>query len=364
MVSPAAARKFGDQFPTHPVGTGPFRFKSLEPGTEIALERNPDYRWAPEGAGHEGPAWLERITFKNVPEESTRVAVRQSGQAGAVDLVPPQNLAALRTSGDFHVVDGELLNHNYSLYLNVAREPWGDPRIRQAFKLSLDIDAAVRTIYLGTLARAWSPFRPRFSSYDPSLEGSWHPDRAAAGRILDELGWKVGADGIRVKDGRRLSVVFLDTQGNREKRLDLVTVFRRQLHDNGFDVRIDSQPAGAFLAKVTYGDYDLLGGSLFAPDPDVLRRIYSPSVRTLLSVSKVDDPELNRLLEAGYQELDPGKRVGIYAQVQRLILDKTYAIPVYVLLYNVAFADSVHGIAIDVHGFPLFYDAWVGHDAK
>jgi peptide/nickel transport system substrate-binding protein len=359
MVSPAAARQYGDQFPFHPVGTGPFRFKSLEPGTEIVLERNADYRWAPEGAGHQGPAWLDRLTFKNVPEEATRVAVLQNGQAGAVDLVPPQNLAAFRSSEDFHVVSGELLNHNYSLYLNVLREPWSDPRVRQAFKLSLDLDAAVRTIYLGTLARAWSPLSPSILGYDRSLEGSWHPDRAAAARILDELGWKVGPDGVRVKDNHRLSIVVLDTQGNREKRLDLLTVLRRQLRDSGFDLRIDSQPGGTYTAKVAAGDYDLLGGSLFAPDPDVLRRIHSPGFRSIGSVSKVDDPDLNRLLEAGYRELDPAKRVEIYAQAQHLILDKTYSIPVYVLLYNVASAARVRGISIDVHGFPLFYDAWL-----
>jgi peptide/nickel transport system substrate-binding protein len=363
MVSPAAARaarQDGDQFPSHPVGTGPFRFKSLDPGTEIVLERNPDYHWAPEGAGHQGPAWLERITFKNVPEEATRVAVLESGQAGAVDLVPPQNLAALRSSDDFHVVTGELLNHNYSLYLNVLRDPWTDPRVRQAFKLSLDLDAAVKTIYLGTLERAWSPLSPSILGYDHSLEGSWHPDRAAAARTLDELGWKVGPDGIRVKGGNRLSVVFLDTQGNREKRLDVLTVLRRQLRDSGFDLRIDSQPGGAYTAKVTAGDYDLIGGSLFAPDPDVLRRIHSASFRSAGGVSKVDDPDLNRLLEAGYRELDPAKRVEIYAQAQRIILDKTYSIPIYVLLYNVASAARVRGISIDVHGFPLFYDAWIG----
>jgi peptide/nickel transport system substrate-binding protein len=140
MVSPTAARKYGADFPFHPVGTGPFQFKSLEAGTEIRLERNPEYHWAAAGSAHSGPAWLERLTFRNVPEEATRVAVLESGQAGAADLIPPQNLAAAKTSPDFHLISGELLNHNYSFYLNVKRAPWTDPRVREAFKLSLDLD--------------------------------------------------------------------------------------------------------------------------------------------------------------------------------------------------------------------------------
>jgi peptide/nickel transport system substrate-binding protein len=359
MVSVAAVEKYGAEFPSHPVGTGPFVFDSLQAGTEIVLVRNVAYRWGPSGAAHAGAPWLDKIVFKNVPEEATRVAVLENGQADAVDLIPPQNLLALRSSPKFHVISGELLNHNYSMYLNVGRDPWKDARVREAFKLSLDIDAAVKVVYLGTVTRAWSPLSPSIFGYDPTLEGSWRPDPAAAARILDDLGWKVGSDGVREKNGKRLTVVVLDTQGNREKRIDLLTIFRHQLRQNGFDLRIDTQPSGSYLTRSTAGDYDLLAGSLFAPDPDVLRRIHSPAFRAAASVSKVDDPELNELLNAGAAELDPQKRASEYARAQRLIVDKTYSIPVYVLVYTVAAANRVRGIAIDVHGFPVFGDAWI-----
>src|SRR5690606_16359341 len=94
MISPAALAKYKEAIGAHPVGTGPFRFQSLTAPTEIVLTRNPDYAWAPEGA-HQGPAFLERIVFKNVPEEATRVAVLLNGQAAASDLIPPQNLVGL-----------------------------------------------------------------------------------------------------------------------------------------------------------------------------------------------------------------------------------------------------------------------------
>ena len=359
IVSPAAAEKFGEAFALNPVGTGPFKFKSLTPGTEIALERNPDYRWGSAGAAHDGPAWLERLTFKNVPEEATRVAVLENGQAGAVDLIPPQNLVQLRTSQKFHVIERELLNHNYSLYLNILHAPWNDARVREAFKLSLDIDAAVKTIYLGTATRAWAPLSPSILGYDKSLEGSWKPDRAAALRTLDELGWKPGPDGIRAKDGKRLTISFLDTQGNREKRLDLITVFRRQLRDSGFELRVDNEPAGSYLEKAGAGDFDLVAGSLFAPDPDVLRRIYAPEKPSLLAVFKGADPELNRLLVAGSEALADDERVKAYTQAQRLIIEKTYSIPAYVLIYTVAAANNVQGLAIDAHGFPVLNDTWL-----
>src|SRR6478736_5053759 len=130
IVSPTAAAKYGQVFAQNPVGTGPFRFAGSLPGTEIRLERNPDYAWAPPSAAHSGPAHLEKLTFKNVPEESTRVAVLQSGQVHASDLIPAQNLAALKRDDRFTVLEKELLNTNYSLALNVGKAPWDDEEIR------------------------------------------------------------------------------------------------------------------------------------------------------------------------------------------------------------------------------------------
>ena len=162
-----------------------------------------------------------------------------------------------------------------------------------------------------------------------------------------------------MKDGKRLTVSFLDTQGNREKRLDLITIFRRQLHDTGFDLKVDSVPYGSYLEKSGAGDFDLVAGSLFAPDPDVLRRIYASDGRSLLAVFKGASPELTQLLNDAAKPLDSGERVQLYAKAQHLIVEQTLSIPVYVLIYPVAAANNVQGIAIDTHGFPVFNDAWI-----
>ncbi len=359
IVSPAAVTLHGDKFLLNPVGSGPFKFVSLQAGTEIALARHESYHWAPAGSANIGPAYLDKLTFKNVPEEATRVAVLANGQVGASDIIPPQNLLALRKDPQVRIVQGELLNHNYSLYLNTGREPWTDASVRRAFKLALDIDTAVKTVHLGTLARAWAPLSPSIPGYDARFENSWKPDRAESARLLDAAGWKPGKDGIRQKDGKRLTLVFLDTQGNREKRLDLLTVFRRQLADAGFELRIDSLSSGQYLERSAAGDYDLLGGSLFAPDSDVLRRIHSPLLRSRSSVSKINDPALEDLLQAGARELDPAKRWPLYSQAQQRILDQTYSIPIYVLIYFIATNAKVEGVQIDAHGFPVFYNAWI-----
>jgi peptide/nickel transport system substrate-binding protein len=360
IVSPTAVAKHGQVFAQNPVGTGPFRFAGLLPGTEIRLERNPDYAWGPANAAHSGPAYLEKLTFKNVPEESTRVAVLQGGQVHASDLIPPQNLAALKADARFAVLEKELLNTNYSLGLNVAKAPWDDEEIRLAVRLSLDIEAIVRVIYLGTFPRAWSPLSPSmFGSAEKDLTNSWRAEPARALEILNRKGWKPGADGVREKDGKRLTIKFVDSQGNREKRLDVVQLIRRQLAASGIALSIDSQPAGVTSSKLATNEFDLYGGASFHGDPDILRQSYVPAARTVNSGNKVVDSELIEWLTQAAREDDGAKRSELLRLAQRKIIDKTYSIPIYVLLYNLGVSKNAHGISIDAHGFPEFYDAWL-----
>jgi len=365
IVSPTAVAKYGDAYPQNPVGTGPFRFASLKPGMEIRLERNPDYAWAPPGASQVGPSRLDKLTFKNVPEESTRVAVLQGGQVHASDLIPPQNLASIKGDPRFCVLEKELLETNYSLSLNVARAPWDDEEMRLAVRLSLDIDAIVRVIYLGTFPRAWSPLSPSmFGSAEKELANSWRSNPAQAIEILTRKGWKPGADGIREKDGKRLTIKFIDSQGNREKRLDVIQLVRRQLANSGFALNIDSQPAGVTSAKLASNEFDLSAGASFHGDPDILRQSYVPAVRSAASGNRVDDRELSDWLVRAALEADGPARAELYRAAQRKIIDKTYAIPIYVLHYNIGLSKRAHGINLDAHGFPEFHGAWLEASAK
>ncbi|MET0287132.1 MAG: ABC transporter substrate-binding protein, partial [Polyangiales bacterium] len=359
IVSPAAVEKYGKTFAQNPVATGPYRFVELKPGTEIRLARNADYRWAPPSSVHQGPAKFAKLNFINVPEESTRVAVLVSGQADAADLIPPQNLASLRKDARFTLLERELLNTNYALTLNVTHQPWDDADMRRAVRLSLDIDAIVRTIYLGNYARAWSVLSPgMLGSAERLLADSWKPDPARAKQILEQKGWKTGPNGTRVKGGKPLTIRFIDSQGNREKRLDVIKLVRRQLQDVGVDLFVDSQQPGVTSIAMTENKHDLAAGAIFHGDPDVLSQSYDPDVRTSLSGNRVVDHEIIGWLREAAHEPDGPRRAELYHHVQRKILDQTYAIPIYVLPYNIATRKRLHGVSLDEHGFPEFVAAY------
>lgn len=360
IVSPAAVQKYGEAFPQNPVGTGPFKVGKLVPGTELDLVRNPDYNWGPSNAKHQGPAYLEKLTIKYVAEDATRLSVLQSGQADVADIIPPQNLLALRADSGFNVQETELLQHNYAYYFNQNKAPWNDINVRKAIRAAIDLDAAIKTVYLGTAAQAWSPLSPHSLYYTPTVENKWKYDPDFANKTLDELGWVKGDDGIRVKDGKRLTMEFLDSQGNREKRLDLLAVVTQQLKQAGVELKLLSLPAGTVSERSLSGDYDFAGSSQFFGDPSILRQIYStkgPSGAN--NVSRSSDPVLEDWLEQANAELDPAKREELYKKAQEYIIDHVYSIPTYVLDYTVASSKKVHDITFDYPAWPVFYDAWI-----
>ncbi|WP_240416315.1 ABC transporter substrate-binding protein [Paenibacillus periandrae] len=360
FVSPAAVKKFGDKYPQNPVGTGPFKLSVLTPSSQVELVKNPDYNWGPANAKHQGPAYLDKITIKYVEEESTRVSVLQSKQAQAADIIPPQNLVALKADKNFNVLETELIQANHQLYFNQTREPWNNLKVREAVRSALDLDSAIKTIYLGTSKQAWSPLSPQTFGYDASLEKSWKYDLKSANETLESLGWIKGADGYRVKDGKKLIIEFLDTQGNREKRLDLLAILTQQLKLAGIELKLISLPSGTYSERSLKNDYDLLAGSQFSGDPNVLRQLYStkgPSGKN--NSTRTNDPQLEQLLEDGLLENDTSKRIDIYKKVQQHIIKNVYSIPTYVFQYSFATVKEVQGITFDSPAWPVFYDAWI-----
>jgi peptide/nickel transport system substrate-binding protein len=362
IVSPTAVATYGKALGQHPTGTGPFRFDSLTPGSEIRLLKNAGYQLAPANAAHSGPAYVDRLTFSNVPEQLTRVAALQSGQVQVADLIPSQNIAEFKADPDFVFLEKEMLDTNYALQLNGSKAPWDDTDIRKAVKLSLDIDLIVRVIYLGTIERAWSPLSHNlFGSAEQELTGSLQPDPAQAIAILNAKGWQPGPDGVRVKDGKRLTISLLDTQGNREQRLDVMQLVRHQLAASGIELTVDEQPMGNYLQKIENNDYDLIAGAQYTPDPDVLRYTFVPQFRSIIQGGTVNDPQLNQWLIAAAAEGDPVQRKQLYLQAQQRIIDQVYAIPIYILRYNLAVASAVQGVALDTHGFPNYHAASLGN---
>ncbi|WP_037289087.1 ABC transporter substrate-binding protein [Saccharibacillus sacchari] len=359
IVSPTAAKEKGEDFGKNPIGTGPFKFVSWSENAEIKLERNPDYAWGSSEAKNTKAAYLDHLTFKIVPEEATRIGGVQSGQVLAAETVPPQNIVALESDPNAQLFKTNTIGLPYTLFFNLEKKPWDELKARQAVQLAVDVDTIVKTLYLGTYERAWSSLTPGILGYDESLEGKIAPNLDKANALLDELGWVKGADGIREKDGQRLTLHYVDGSPNREKRNDIAAMIREQLKAIGVETEVEITQDIATVVFQNW-DYDLYGNSQVNADPNSLSAFYHSTKegerRTLNGLS---DPEVDKWLEEAGVEKDDAKRVELYKKVQQYISDQALILPIYVFPYTVAAAKSVQGLTFDPFGYPIFNDVYL-----
>jgi peptide/nickel transport system substrate-binding protein len=361
IVSPTAAQKYGDQLGKNPVGTGPFKFVSWEENSQITVERNPDYKWAPPLVANQEAPYLDKVIFKIAPEEATRIGSVQSGQVLAGETIPPQNILALEKDEKLQLFKSNTQGLPYTLFINQNKAPWNELKARQALQAAIDVDAIVKTLYLGTYDRAWSPLTPGTFGYDKSLEGGVKPDLDKANALLDELGYVKGADGVRAKDGKKLTLHYVDGSPNREKRNDIAAIIQQQLKQIGVAVEVEITKD---VRTVVYenGNYDIYGNSQVNSDPEALRSFYhsgAVSVGANQNLPGFKNAEVDGWIDQGLIEKDETKRQELYAKVQQAIIEQAVIIPIYVFPYTIAASKTVKDIKFDSLAYPLFNDAFI-----
>ncbi|MFP9130601.1 ABC transporter substrate-binding protein [Niallia sp. BSM11] len=361
IVSKEAAEKYGLSLATNPVGSGPFKFVNLDENNEIVLERFDDYNRKAPYADHEGKAYLNKLTYKIIPEEATRIGSVQSNQLNAVETVPPQDLKSIKANGNLQIYETQTAGMPYGLFVNPENEPWNELEARLALKETIDVDNIVNTLYLGTYKRAWSVITPTILGYDKTLENTAKIDIEKANERLESLGWTKNSEGIREKNGNQLVLRLIDSNVNREKRHDIATIIQQQLKEIG--VKLEFTTSADYYNITKNGkDYDVIGNSRVAGDPDVLRLFFHSDnlpENGGSSLARLHDSEIDQWLESGELETDAAKRADLYKKVQQKLIGQGYFIPIYVFPYTVATSNEVKGLTFDSQGYPQFNDVFI-----
>ncbi|MFF2078442.1 ABC transporter substrate-binding protein [Kitasatospora sp. NPDC058162] len=357
------AAKLGQGGPVD-VGTGPFRFVSYSKGQQAVFEKNPDYRWGPGTAAHTGPAHLDRIVVRFLPDASVRVGALNSGQVQVAKAVPPQDAAAVKATPALKLLTRAQPGGNYNLWLNGSLAPLDDQRVRQAVQRGIDLDLDVKTVQFGQFPRAWSPISAITPGYDKSLENAWPYDPALANRLLDEAGWTGrDADGYRTANGRRLTLQWpqLSANATQQGRDILGQAIQADLKKIGVEVVRPSLDVGAYSTLVYGGKADIVDLSWARFEPDVLWQFLnsaSAPAKGGINATFLPDPQLDELTDRGRATLDTAERQQVYAKVQQRAIDLAVVVPVYTPFALTGVSAKVGGLAFDSDTWLDFYDAW------
>ncbi|HEX9326521.1 MAG TPA: ABC transporter substrate-binding protein [Reyranella sp.] len=356
IVSPKAVRESGDLVHTRPIGTGQFMIKEYVAKDHTTMVRVADYKRKVPWSDRSGPAQLETVVWKFIPEAGTRVTTLESGETHGVYNVPAQSLPRLEKNTAVRIEKAPWPGVPRIWLLNITRPPMDDVRVRRAINYAIDKEAFLATVYKGTALKANAPLTALMLD-DPSLKQAYPflPDKAKA--MLSEAGWQLGADGIRAKGGQRLEIVLnaIEYGGGADPTAQII---QASLHEVGVDVKIKAQARPPWYEDnyrcATHGPVMFLR----ATDPDgVFSLFHSSLVGANFNWSCVKNAKLDGLLEQGRRESDPAKRRAIYLSIAQLALDEALTVPLVDELSVWAFRSGVQAVKYNFNAYPILGDA-------
>lgn len=347
------------------IGSGPFVVASDRPGREVKLTARKDYNWAPPSFAHQGRPYLDGINILVTPEDSVRIGALLSGQADAIRQIQAYDEKRVQDQG-FPVYASATRGVNNSINFRPDNPLVADLKVRQALLHATNTKEIVQTLFSDNYPQATSVLAKTAAGYvDLSDKLAFDPEKSA--RLLDEAGWKTGAQGVRQKDGQTLTLTAYESppQPQNKETLQLVA---QQWAKLGVKLNIQAGDAGSKtvdnLDPAKTGVYPTMVGRA---DPDVLKSQYYPTLRNVLlqkggasdKVKNFEDTRLNALLDNIASETDREKRLALVGDVQRYLIDQAYVIPIFEEPQVYAGAPTTKGIGFEAVGRPSFYNTWL-----
>ena len=334
-----------------PVGTGPYLFVDFKPGDVVRGKLNPDYHM---------PNRPYFDTFEMKGGGDAVSAARAVLQTGEYDFawnmqVEDEILKRLEASGKGRVMilSGGAIEH---IQLNNT-DPWTevdgerssvktkhpfltDPAVRQAFNLLVDRASVHNYIYgrTGIDTANFINAPPKFVS--PNSHYEFNIEKAS--KLLDDAGWKPGADGVREKNGVKLKVVY-QTSINAPRQKNQAIV-KQACQKAGIDVEIKSVVASVYFSSDVanpdtythfYCDIQMYNTTMTEPDPGMfMRQFLSSEVASKANkwqgrnITRWQSADYDKLFQQSDVEIDPVKRAALFIAMNDLVIRNVVVIPV------------------------------------
>ena len=166
--------------------------------------RNENYNWAPSILNHRGPAYLETITYRFIPEKSTRLIAFENSEFDIMDGLPSEDYQRIKDDKNFRLKFFVVPGLPQVMNINVTSGPTKELAVRQAMLYAIDEDMMVNLIFFGANPAAKGPLSSGSWAYWDGVEKMYPYNPEKAKSLLDKAGWKdTNGDGIREKNFRR-----------------------------------------------------------------------------------------------------------------------------------------------------------------
>ena len=345
ICSPTAVKKWGDDYPFHPVGTGPWMFKEWLPADHTTLVPNPNY-WG-------GKPKVSELVFKPVPEPSARVIMLENGQADVANSIMPDEMKRLERSKDIQIHKVPVLR-GWFIGLNVLEKPFDDVRVRKALNHAVDVDIIANQILRGTARPLTAPVNAKVWGY--SRQSAYEYDPAKAKKLLAEAGYAKGFEanlwvpasgaGFMPEVPQAIQAMLAEVG----VKVKIIPFEMSAFIDNIIKDPAESKKAGKHMVMMGIGART--GEAATIMDEFFGTGSWAPVKynRCFYSNKTVD-----KLLEQALQTFDQAKQKAILAEAQRIVWDEAPWIFLYEMMGVYGSRTNVKGLQWLPSNYILFH---------
>jgi len=297
------------------LGTGPFKYKSYEPGAKVQVVRNPDYFVA-------GMPYLDGIDFPIIQDSQARMTGLRSGQVDIYDDVDNTAAPVLRKEQGINVVEGKGF-YGARLLFDLLRPPTNDVRVRRALNFAINREMVVEAALSGEGLPIWGGIvPPKHFGYAKELDGYYSFDPKKAKALLAEAGWKdTKGDGkLYNAAGQPLRITYLTYGPDWWSRV--AEMVQANLTEIGATVELKVVPWAEFrplraktaeLPEGTPGDWNIIGATLWGLELSDFPVYVMPGG---YNFNRYNNPKVRDLLREALGTIDDGKREDLLRQTQ------------------------------------------------
>ncbi|MDF3304593.1 ABC transporter substrate-binding protein, partial [Rhodococcus sp. T2V] len=314
--------------------------------------------WGAPGLNHEGPAYLDQVEFVTIPEASVRTGALQSGDVQAAFDILPTDETVLEAQG-FDITSRTIAGLNLGWNINTGLEPTNDINVRRAIVRATNRAGFKDTVLAPSEGQAKSVLAAHVQGSTDYTDNVLKFDLEESKRLLDEAGWKVGTDGIREKDGKRLTLRATGHYLVPNSRYTYESI-QASLEEIGVDLDFQFDASNIPTDQVNK-EYHLINTNRSRNDPAILNVNFNPDRGNSARIP-ADFPDRQRIadtLEALESTLDPTQRAALTEQAQELVLDEYVLYDPVFEPSQVAASKGVHDIDLDATSRLHFLRTWI-----
>ena len=342
VINPIPRHVFGGaDLARHPastrptVGSGPFLLREWNPGHSASFEANPNF--------YLGRPRLDRYTIRLVADATEGWALVKGGEADLASIQAADAAEAKATAGTVVVAHYPATSSWTYLGMNVRHRVLNDLTVRKAVSHAVDRETLIRVVRLGHARTLDAPFGR--TSWASAVVPGIAFDPTASRRLLDDAGWRLGADGVRTQGGTPLGLTLRYPSGNRERE-QAASMVAANLREVGIaiDIVADRLPDLIDRVNVTR-EYDLcLLGWTVPIEPHGTRDVWASDGAQ--NGSGLADPVIDALYDDAVRVIGCGRetRTTAYIEIQRRVAE---AVPCVFLFENESLAATSDRITVN-----------------